>query len=156
VALFFFCGCSWCGEIAKEWAGLQQSGALPNAKGDVSKSSAPAIFPATVVVYSEMEPEIAREMALMYGLNLAQTVVLIDPDMRVTEGVYKADPCPRVFVLDAKGVLRYTNNHPDDQPRKAPAIAIVSRTVGALRAAAPVDPDTRKKSAGTGRSNAQK
>jgi len=30
--------------------------------------------------------------------------------------------------------VRYTNNHKDDAPRKAPALAIVSRTIDAVRA----------------------
>ena len=42
-----------------------------------------------------------------------------------------------MFVVDEKGVLRYTNDHADDAPRKAPAIAIVSRALAALRPAAP-------------------
>lgn len=124
VALFFFCGCEWCGDVAKEWAALQRSGALPK----------PA---ATVVVYAEMDAPVAREVATIYGLDRSRTVLLPDPERTATVPLYQAEPCPRVFVLDGGGVLRYTNDHADDAPRKAPALAITSRTLQALRAATP-------------------
>src|SRR5262245_40132676 len=42
VALFFFCGCSWCAAVAKEWGPLQRGGALEE------KGVKP---PVTVIVY---------------------------------------------------------------------------------------------------------
>lgn len=138
VALFFFCGCSWCEDVAREWAALQRGGAL--AEKEKGKG-APA--PATLIVYSELDAPVARELSSLYGLDPAQSVSLPDPAMAATK-VYRADPCPRVFVLDGKGVLRYTNDRADDAPRKAPALVITSRALEALRAAAPEAPKSTR------------
>jgi AhpC/TSA family len=124
VALFFFCGCSWCTEVARGWGPLQRGGALGE------KGVKP---PITVIVY-EGDAEAVRALAASAGLDPAQTILLPDPERTVAR-TYQAEPCPRVFVLDGKGVLRYTNNGTDDAPRKVPAIVIVSKTVDALRAA---------------------
>ena len=125
-ALFFFCGCRWCAECARAWAQFQRGGALPPAS-------------TTVVVYSLNRNE-SRRLAREYGLVSAQTTVLADPDLRVTEGLYHAALCPRVFALDTGGILRFTNDHRDDAPQKAPALAIVSRALEALRRTAPARP----------------
>ncbi len=156
VALFFFCGCSWCADIGKEWASLQRGGALAEngttqqngPEGRVSKQAAAKDAPVTLVVYSELSAESSRTLASYCGLDLAQTVLLPDPAMEVTQGIYKADPCPRVFIVDAAGNLRYTNNSKDDAPRKAPALVIVSRAVDALRSSAPAKPDSKNASSG--------
>ena len=79
-----------------------------------------------------------REFATQTGLDPAQTVLLPDPDMRVTT-LYQVDPCPRVFVLNSDGQTGYTNNHQDDIPQKAPEIVIASRALNAVRGSASVD-----------------
>jgi hypothetical protein len=124
VALFFFCGCSSCAETATEWGRLQRGGALEK-KGRQT--------PMTVVVY-EGDAEPLRALATAAGLHPAQTVLLPHPEKTVSRE-YGAEPCPRVFVLDANGVIRYTNDGKDDAPRKVPAMAVVAKTVDALRAA---------------------
>jgi len=129
VALFFFCGCSWCADMAKEWATLQQGHAL---------TSVASIPPLTVIVYSGTGAE-AKEIAKASGLDLGQTMLLCDPDLHVTQDLYHSEPCPRVFVLDGRGVVRYVNAGPDDKPREASAAVIAAKTLSALRAAsAPV------------------
>jgi hypothetical protein len=128
-ALFFFCGCSWCSDVAREWARLQRSGSF--GKPSTSRSKVPI----TLVVYQGSAEEV-RTLSTTAGLDPAQTVLLPDPEMTVTMEIYKADPCPRVFVVDAQGIIRYVNNGKDDAPREAPALVIVSRTVDALRSAA--------------------
>jgi hypothetical protein len=134
VALFFFCGCSRCAEVAKEWGPLQRGGVLEEKVGKA---------PITVVVY-EGGAEPLRALAASAGLAPAQTALLPDPERTVAR-TYHAEPCPRVFVLDSKGIIRYTNSGKDDAARKGPAIAIVSNTVDALRAA------TNEKSVSAGR-----
>jgi hypothetical protein len=114
------------------------------------------IPPVTVIVYSEMSAESAKTLAASCGLDPAQTVLLVDEDRHVTADVYHAEPCPRAFVLDAAGVVRYTNNSTLDAPRKAPAAAIVARTLDALRKATvtqtpPAGKIDRKAAAGTPR-----
>lgn len=149
VALFFFCGCSWCADVAREWAALQRGGALlpseppsvPPARKATGKPAKKAARPAaspiapaapiTVLVYQGTAQE-GEALALQAGLDPAQTVLLPDPDLRIT-GVYQADPCPRVLVIDTRGIVRYVNRGPDDKPREAPAALIAARSLGALR-----------------------
>ncbi|MEO7716217.1 MAG: redoxin domain-containing protein [Capsulimonas sp.] len=127
VTLFFFCGCPWCHKTARLWSQFQRGGALP--------ASSPA--PATVIVFTG-DAEMSKQFASETNLDLTQTTLLPDIRMRVTSDLYHADPCPRAFVLDPAGLIRYTNNHKDDAPREAAETAIVARTLGALRDAAAV------------------
>lgn len=134
--LFFFCGCSWCREVAEEWATLQQTQALPlfPVKGGdrlPGKQSEP-IPPATLLVYQGTPPEI-KALAATTHLDLKQTILLSDADRKIADALYHADPCPRVLVLDAQGIVRYINRGPDDKPREAPASLIIARTLTTLR-----------------------
>jgi peroxiredoxin len=131
VALFVFCGCSWCAAVAREWATAQRSASL---SGPAASSGAER--PVTVVVGSGMEAKGCRALAARAGLDLAQTILLPDPDHSVAEA-YHADPCPRVFVIGADGTIRYVNRGQADAPRKAPAPAIVAHALAALRAEGP-------------------
>lgn len=125
VALFFFCGCPWCARCAETWGKFQHGGVL-------SAGSTTSTAPITLVVFSG-DAAAARAFATQAGMDLSQTVLLPDPTMRVTLDLYHAEPCPRVFVLDSKGLVRYTNNHKDDAPRTASALALCSRALDALR-----------------------
>jgi len=139
VALFFFCGCSWCADVGKEWAQMQRGGALATPSPSKGKT------PITLVVNSGMDAVATRSLTAAYGLDPKQTVLLPEPDMTVTETLYQADPCPRVFIVDGGGIVRYTNDGPEDGPRKGPALIIVSRALDALRsAAAPAAPANSK------------
>lgn len=126
VALFFFCGCSWCADVAREWASMQRGGALPEGRGGSA---------VTLVVYAGLDAEASRNLATTAGLDPARTVVLPDPDSRVSAALYGVNPCPRAFVVDPAGVLRYTNVGKDEAPRVAPALVIVTHTLAALQAA---------------------
>ena len=135
--------------MGKEWSPLQRAGAhseKSQTNPKASKQSATTAIskdaPMTVVIYSEISAKSARIMADFCGFDPAQTLVLLDEPMAVTEGTYKAETCPRVFVVDSKGVLRYTNNSKDDAPREAPALMIVSRALDALRSSAPARKDS--------------
>jgi len=141
--LFFFCGCSWCLDVARSWATLQHGNALPGAdtppvapKQGSASVAPPArpVRPTTVIIYSSDREETAA-FAKRSGLDTAQTIFLSDEDLHVTDDLYHADPCPRAFVLDAAGRIRYTNTGKDDQPRVAPADIIVAKTLNALRTA---------------------
>ena len=118
VALFFFCGCPWCTDAAHAWGQAQRARHLP-------KSTQ------TLIVFAGTSAA-ASEFATKNGLDRKQTTLLPDPDSAITEGIYKLTSCPRAFALDGGGVIRYTNDHPDDQPRIASAQTIVSRTQAAL------------------------
>jgi len=117
-ALFFFCGCPWCADVAHAWGQAQRGARLP-------------ALTSTLVVFAGTGTE-AKAFAARNGLDLKQTTLLPDSESRLTEGIYKLNSCPRAFALDPAGIVRYTNDHADDQPRRAPAKTIVLRTSLAL------------------------
>jgi cytochrome oxidase Cu insertion factor (SCO1/SenC/PrrC family) len=124
VALFFYCGCEPCHEVASAWSSLGRAGVLstpPFSRADP---------PVTVVVFSG-DARAARAFATSVRTS-PNTILVPDPTLALTER-YAVDPCPRVFILDAQGRIAYTNNHPGDAPRIAPASAIVARVLSALR-----------------------
>lgn len=139
VTLFFFCGCEWCARCAKMWGQFQRSGVLQSAASSPRSVSGASADPATLIVFSG-DGAAARAFALAQGMDLAQTVLLPDTTMQVTQTLYNAEPCPRVFVVDPQGLLRYTNDHPDDAARKDSEAIIVSRALDALRSHRPVQP----------------
>ncbi len=118
VALFFFCGCPWCADVAHAWGQAQRGARLP------ASSRTLVVFAGTASA--------AQAFAARNGLDLKQTTLLPDPDSHLTEGIYKLNSCPRAFVLDREGVIAYTNDHADDLPRQAPAKTIVLHTSQAL------------------------
>jgi hypothetical protein len=128
VALFFFCGCESCYATAREWAT-----ALPSV--NTVKKGNPR--PQTIITYTEMSAKSARSLARSASLSDKDAVFLLDSDAKIARDRYHAEPCPRVFVLDARGVLRYTNEHEEDAPRVASASLLVAKTVSALRAVSP-------------------
>ena len=140
MALFVFCGCSWCYAVAREWAAAQRSGALSGAarvSGEVGPGPAADAAPPliTLVAGSGMEAKGCRNFAAHTGLDPAQTILLPDPDRTVAEA-YHAEPCPRVYVIDEGGTIRYINQGKDDGPRKAPAAVIVAHALAAMSAGA--------------------
>ncbi len=118
VALFFFCGCPWCADVARAWGQAQRGARLPASTR-------------TLVVFAGTGAA-AQAFAARSGLDLKQTTLLPDPDSHLTEGIYKLNSCPRAFVLDREGVIAYTNDHADDLPRQAPAKTIVLHTLQAV------------------------
>lgn len=137
VALFFFCGCPWCRNCAQTWGQFQRGGSLlPGTSSGISLPKSTQT-PITLVVFSG-DAFAARNFAAETGLDTTLTVVLPDPAERVMQGQYQAEPCPRVFILDRRGILRYTNDHKDDAPRQASEVVITSRALDALRTTSPV------------------
>lgn len=104
--VYFFCGCERCQRCARAWGEMQQNGALPL---DASRKP-----PQTLIVFAGNAAP-ARAFAAANGLDTQQTLLLPDPDLRVTTK-YNAGECPRAFVVDGDGFVRYTNSHPDDAP----------------------------------------
>ena len=108
--LFFACGCPWCADFARVWA--------MEMRGQGSKAVR------TVVVYAGGASEV-KEWARQTTLP-TNTLLFPDPEMRITERIYHADPCPRLFVIDKKDIVRYVNTAPDQEPRKAPAALLLA------------------------------
>ena len=152
--MFFYCGCGWCYRSAQSWSTIQRSGTLGHLTPPSGHNSTPPVLsntlpataaPLTLVVYTGDAAEV-REFAGRTQLDLKQTVLLPDSDEKVTT-LYQADPCPRVFVVDAGGSIRYTNNEQGKESYKIPAPLIAARTVDALRAvsAGPAAPAKNQK-----------
>ena len=123
LVLCFFCGCNACADVALQWAQLQRGKALPKDA-------------LTLVVYQGSAEEV-KALARRCALDLAQTILLPDADRKVTDALYHADPCPRLLVIDPKGILRYANTGPDDKPQEAPAAIIVAKALDALNRCVP-------------------
>ncbi len=131
VALFFFCGCPACRAVANEWAVLRRGGALPPDA-------------ATVIVYSTADRAEACALAAASGLDPKRTAVLCDTgDLSVTQRLYHAEPCPRLFVLDPAGGIVYANTGGDEKPQTAPAGLLAARALATLQAAAETRGDVR-------------
>lgn len=92
VILHFFCGCDECHRYARIWA-QNQPGTLQ-----------PAV---SLVIYLG-EAEGAKKFLQETGLNPTENLILADPEFQAGLA-YQALNCPRAFVLDTQGVLRFTN-----------------------------------------------
>jgi peroxiredoxin len=124
LALYFFCGCFPCHQVGRSWSAIQRSGALKtNGKTPLS----------LVVVHGDEVT--ARAFASDTQLDMKNTVVL--PDKKETvSGTYDADPCPRVFIVDPQGTIRYTNDEKGrDSHSIAPALITARATTNLRRVA---------------------
>lgn len=124
LVLCFFCGCNACADVALQWAQLQRGKALPKDA-------------LTLIVYQGSAEEV-KALARRSALDPTQTILLPDADRKVTDALYHADPCPRLLVIDPKGILRYANTNPDDKPQEAPAAIIVAKALDALTKCLPL------------------
>ena len=116
--LCFFCGCNACADVALQWAQLQRGKALPK--------------DALILIVYQGSAEEVKALARRSALDPAQTVLLPDSGGKVSNVLYHADTCPRLLVIDPKGILRYANTNPDDKPQEAPAALIVAKALDAL------------------------
>jgi len=142
VVLYVFCGCRPCHKCARAWGQIQRSGILAQAAGKPS-AIAGGQAPWTLVLFHG-DAEAIRTFVEETQLDLKNSVLLPDADEKISAS-YKAEQCPRVFVLDAQGVVRYTNDEEGEDSYKIPAPLIVSRAVDALRrVASGANPDKPK------------
>lgn len=134
LVVLFFCPCEYCKPVSKLWGEAQTSGALiPASPSDTTKGEelkAPET-PATLVFFAG-EEDATREFAAVAGFDKEHTILFPDYKLR-TARLYDAIPCPRVFVVDSTGILRYTNNEAGAKPDTIPAPTIVSRAITAVQ-----------------------
>lgn len=162
VALFFFCGCARCAEAAAAWAGLNpppkvdgadrangaksadagkakqgpSAGRGKNGGTTAPAATAPVTVPVIVIVFAGSAAE-AKALAATAGLSGtggANVVLLPDPDLRVSDGLYHAEPCPRALVLDRRGAIRFSTLGRDENPQETPGTLLAARAHAALRA----------------------
>ncbi|MBC7805025.1 MAG: redoxin domain-containing protein [Akkermansiaceae bacterium] len=128
VALFFFCGCRACQTVAQEWAKYQSGNALP---GNA----------ATMIVYSTTDRDEAKSRIAASGLDPKRTAVLCDTEaLTVTERLYHAEPCPRIFVIDRLGKIAHASVKVDatePEPSESVAAFLAASALDALRGSAP-------------------
>jgi len=124
VALFFFCGCDACHRVARAWAGYQRAGVVAQAAKPGSEP------PITVAVFAG-DSQAARLFAAQTCLT-GNVVLIADPGMKATE-LYQAQRCPRVFVINSRGAVRYTNNSADDAPQGHNEQRIAFKVLQSLR-----------------------
>jgi Redoxin len=120
--MWFYCACNRCTEAAREWGQLQKS----------NDKKSPMPMPMTLIVFLG-DAKTAVSWSKSVGLDEKQTLIVCDPEAKISENLYHASPCPRSFVLDAKGKILYVNNGPDDGNDDSPAKLIVAKTVSILR-----------------------
>ena len=88
--MFVFCACRECRLVAEEWT-----------------RRAGKTGPQTFVAYAGRADDVKR-MAKMWPGKGDSTRFLVDPDYKIAES-YRALPCPAAFVVDGKGLLRYSS-----------------------------------------------
>jgi len=76
--------------------------------------------------------------------------------MEVTQKLYQADVCPRVFVLDSGGKVHYTNVHLYDAPRTASGLAICIHVVESLHTLTAPPTTPPKPASGSGQNKSGK
>ncbi|MBC7526679.1 MAG: redoxin domain-containing protein [Chthonomonadaceae bacterium] len=133
VVLFVFCGCEDCKPVAEKWARLQQLGAV---KAITQKRKTPGKEPLTLIAYVGDTLQ-TREFGIKSKFDPNETILLPDPTLEVGQK-YEAMPCPRVFVLDEKGVVRYTNKTKSAKDEKLSPDVLISHTLNALLEVKPV------------------
>ncbi len=129
VAAFFFCGCRLCHKVARAWNEIQRSGTVDE--------------PISIVIFHG-DAEGTRIFAEETQLDPKRTVLLADLEEKATQS-YQADPCPRAFVIDREGIIRYTNDEQGADSYKIPSPLIVARTVDALRRLPAPKPEAKPK-----------
>jgi len=124
--IFFFCGCSPCHECAQLWAQAQQAKEISGGQ--------PVRSPQTIAVFLG-DAQGAQHFVTDTGLLPNQTLTLTDSTDRVGQE-YDVKECPRVFVVDDRGCLTYTNPddvYPGDNANHTPlsAAPLISRVLTA-------------------------
>lgn len=126
VVLIFFCGCSRYSDLARQWGDLQRGGVL-EMKTPAGKT------PVTIAVVESGAKEM-RKYLEENGLMLSRSVLIPDPQSKLTL-LYGADPGPRLFVLDGRGIVRYAGTTTDAGEGQSHTQAVVAQALSALRVA---------------------
>lgn len=96
--LNFFCGCSYCSNIAVAWNKLmKEKGALPT----------------RALVVASFKPDYDKQFRAETGWDVP---ILYDSEKREVADKYDSRICPRVWVLDEQGRILYTNPSPAMMP----------------------------------------
>jgi peroxiredoxin len=119
VVLNFFCGCSWCEDVATTWTKrpLPEGTELIAVWNDAESATPPAL----------------RKFRARTGFTGR---ILADAD-HVATVAYGSHECPKVWVIDAAGTLRHVNASRGEEPER-----IVSEATAAVAASTVAAADT--------------
>jgi peroxiredoxin len=92
VVVNFYCGCNFCGMVGKEW--VRNGGRV----GD-------AVVVAVMTNHWTYAPQAVRDFRKKTGWSWP---ILADLESETARN-YNALTCPRVFVIDGQGIIRYTS-----------------------------------------------
>lgn len=120
---FVFCSCIECRRVAEDWTSIRNKGTLSGA-GFKSK-----IGPAQATVVYIGERAEAAKFAKDFALSPSATVA--DPDALIAR-TYRAMPCPTVYLVDPKGIVRYASKEIAGELVSDSDI-LVGQTLSALR-----------------------
>jgi len=110
VVLNFFCGCSWCEDVAAMWAKRP----LPDGVE-------------LIAIWNDVETATPAALRKFRARTGFAGRILSDPD-HVATLAYRSGECPKVWVLDASGTIRHVN-----ASRTEPAERIVSEATAAVK-----------------------
>jgi peroxiredoxin len=110
VLLAFFCRCGRCFDMARHLAGVSSG-----------RASVLAVFGDPAMA----QPEVARAFRDATGLTAP---FLLDRGANVAHQ-YDSAVCPRLWAIDAAGVVRYASARPDDPPARVIADALTALRV---------------------------
>ena len=109
VIVNFYCGCNFCSIVGREWAKNKDK------VGD-------AAILAVMTNHWSYNPPAVREFRQRTGWSWP---VLADMDSQIATS-FNALTCPRVFVIDAHGVIRYASAEGDSDEKKLIADALAA------------------------------
>lgn len=121
--LFFFCPCGDCKRIAAGWAGMQSKGAF-----EAKDFKAVGGSPASIIIFSGSTQE-TKQFINASGIKVVHGVA--DPEYNLAK-MFRAMPCPSIFVSDARGVVRYSSKVSAGE-LQADAGILLGQTLSALR-----------------------
>ena len=112
VIVNFYCGCSFCGLVGKEW--VRNGDKL----GDV-------VLAAVMTNHWTYNPAAVRDFRKKTGWSWP---ILADLGSEAARN-YNALTCPRLFVIDGQGIIRYTNSQGVSDEKRLVAEALAAAHV---------------------------
>lgn len=116
-ALFFFCSCEACHEVAKLWAQQEQKKQTQQLKSNTT--------PQKVIVFAGDADAVQRFQAET-GLSGSHVRYACDPEMKAALR-YDAMPCPRAFTWDTTGKMLWISpENKGEKPALSPIVLLKS------------------------------
>lgn len=135
--IFFFCPCGDCRRVATGWAGLQSRKAFSGPEFLMKNRE-----PGSIVVFSGSPTETKM---FINGSGMSVVHGIADPDFGLAK-IFRAMPCPTIFVTDGQGTVRYASKEGAGELQSDAGI-LLGQTIESLRAISGVPVATSVKQA---------